>query len=153
MQTMAQKRITKDYEDMLSHYKDIFSVQLHDPNKMNIWYVSFIGAKSTAYENEKFKLRIKFDDTFPLEAPEVIFVDGLVPAHPHIFSNGFICLSILYDAWAPSLKVSSICLSILSMLSSCKKKKKPEGDKDFVKSCAKGSSPKDIEWDFHDDKV
>ena len=32
----------------------------------------------------------------PIEAPEVIFV-GPVPTHEHIYSNGFICLSILYD--------------------------------------------------------
>ena len=32
----------------------------------------------------------------PIESPEVIFV-GPVPTHEHIYSNGFICLSILYD--------------------------------------------------------
>ena len=32
----------------------------------------------------------------PIESPEVIFV-GPIPCHEHIYSNGFICLSILYD--------------------------------------------------------
>jgi ubiquitin-protein ligase len=34
--------------------------------------------------------------TQPIESPEVLFI-GHVPVHEHIYSNGFICLSILYD--------------------------------------------------------
>jgi ubiquitin-conjugating enzyme E2 W len=32
----------------------------------------------------------------PIDSPEVIFV-GNIPIHEHIYSNGYICLSILYD--------------------------------------------------------
>ena len=151
MKSMSQKRVLKDYEDIIKNFKEQFKVELKD-NDINTWFITFNGAKGTVYESETFQLRIKFDDKFPLDAPEVIFVGCKVPEHPHIYSNGFICLSILYDAWSPSLKISSVCLSILSMLSSCKKKKKPTGDKEFVKSC-KETSPKDVDWEFHDDKV
>ena len=34
----------------------------------------------------------------PIESPEVIFY-GKSPEHEHIYSNGFICLSILYDGF------------------------------------------------------
>ena len=46
--------------------------------------------------------------------------------------------------WTPLLKVSSVTLSILSMLSSTKEKKKPVNDDQI---CALGwKSPKDANW-------
>ncbi len=53
-----------------------------------------------------------------------------MPKHEHVYSNGFICLSTLYDGntslhlsdWTPSLRVSSVCLSVQSMISSATKK-------------------------------
>ena len=94
----------------------------------------------------------------PIESPEVIFI-GHIPVHEHIYSNGFICLSILYDGthslyleWSPALTVTSICLSVLSMLSSAQKKIKPPNDAEFVKRAA-GRGPKAFLWSYHDDKA
>lgn len=84
---------------------------------------------------------------------------GHVPTHEHIYSNGFICLSILYDCkfisnieWSPALTVNSIVLSILSMLSSATKKVKPHNDAEFVKRAA-GRGPKAFIWSYDDDKA
>ena len=42
------------------------------------------------------RLRFVFNDNYPIEAPEVVFV-GKTPDHEHVYSNGFICMSVLYD--------------------------------------------------------
>ena len=92
------------------------------------------------------RVQIKFTDHYPLEPPEVqarvqfpshanmcllVFEFALYtqvtfvptsPMHPHIYSNGHICLDILYDGrnggWSPALTINKVCLSLRSMLAS-----------------------------------
>lgn len=97
----------------------------------------------------------------PLDSPEVVFV-GTAPIHEHIYSNGYICLSILYTGkiiimynlnlleWSPALRVSSVVISIQSMMSSAKKKVKPVEDESVSKQKV---SPKLMSWMFDDDKA
>lgn len=54
------------------------------------------------------RLWFTFSDNYPIEAPEVVFV-GKVPDHEHIYSNGFICMSILYDGKLKRLDRSNEC--------------------------------------------
>ena len=84
--------------------------------------MNLAGPESTLYAGEHFTLRFKFGPKYPFDSPEVTFVGEHIPVHPHIYSNGHICLSILTDDWSPALSVQSVCLSIISMLASCKEK-------------------------------
>lgn len=59
---------------------------------------------------------------FLVSLTQVMFTGENIPVHPHVYSNGHICLSILTEDWSPALSVQSVCLSIISMLSSCKEK-------------------------------
>jgi len=72
-----------------------------------------------------------------------------VPIHPHIYTNGHICLSIIYDDWSPALGVEAVCHSMVSMMSSAKEKEPPADNEMHLDSGTQ--SAKDVKgWDFHD---
>ncbi|NXA10009.1 UB2WB enzyme, partial [Sapayoa aenigma] len=77
----------------------------------------------------------------------VMFTGDNIPVHPHVYSNGHICLSILTEDWSPALSVQSVCLSIISMLSSCKEKRRPPDNSFYVRTCNK--NPKKTKWWYH----
>jgi ubiquitin-conjugating enzyme E2 W len=116
----------------------------------DLWHVSFTGASGTLYQGEEFTLRIRFTEDYPMDSPEVVFLIP-APVHSHIYSNGHICLNILGDDWSPALTVKSVCLSILSMLSSATIKERP-ADNDRYTSVARGT-PKESRFIYHDDEV
>ena len=68
-----------------------------------------------------------------MKKPSVTFVEN-IPINPYVFSNGLICLNILDTDWSPTLTVSSVALSILSMLSSTTEKRRPANDELVSKS-------------------
>ncbi|ESP05221.1 hypothetical protein LOTGIDRAFT_152035, partial [Lottia gigantea] len=119
--------------------------------KLSEWTVDIEGAQGTVFEGERFQLQFKFGSRYPFDSPQVMFIGPNIPLHPHVYSNGHICLSILTDDWSPALSVQSVCLSVVSMLSSCKEKKRPPDNALYVKTCSK--NPKKTRWWYHDDSV
>ncbi|KAJ1962197.1 hypothetical protein GGI12_002788 [Dipsacomyces acuminosporus] len=107
------------------------SIVLMNAEKLDEWVVAIHGVDGTLYAGETYNLRFGFSENYPMESPTVVFI-GRVPIHPHIYSNGHICLDILYDKWSAALTVKSLCLSILSMLSSCKEKVKPPDNQHYI---------------------
>ena len=134
------------------------------------------------YRGETYRLRFKFSSTYPIgtsptghlspskpnldggalsvtrpsaEAPEVTFVktaDRPIPMHPHIYSNGIICLDLLgSQGWSPVQNVETVCMSIQSMLTGNHKNERPPGDDEFVKRNV--LSPRNINFFYDDNDV
>ncbi|KAF6157992.1 hypothetical protein GIB67_008121, partial [Kingdonia uniflora] len=63
------------------------------------WIIEVNGASGTLHSNETYQLKVDFPEHYPIEAPQnnfvlawqVIFIHP-APSHPHIYSNGHICL-------------------------------------------------------------
>ena len=91
-----------------------------------------------------------------------------IPIHPHIYTNGIICLDLLGTAgWSPVQSVESVCMSIQSMLTGNNKNERPQGDAQFCASMGprgpngwstwrnggKGRGLKDVRFAYDDDTV
>jgi ubiquitin-conjugating enzyme E2 W len=118
MSELCLKRLTKELKDLEHNSSQVMSLA-ETPTDLSEWTLHIFGAEGTLYEGEKFTLKFRFPNRYPMESPEVTFIGDAIPIHPHVYSNGHICLSILYDQWSPALTVNAVCLSIISMLSSC----------------------------------
>ncbi|KUL86712.1 hypothetical protein ZTR_03113 [Talaromyces verruculosus] len=112
------------------------------------------------YQGQTFRLKLMFSSKYPIEPPEVVFVKisqptdtpRTIPIHPHIYSNGFICLDLLSSAgWSPVQTVESVCMSLQSMLTANTKNERPPDDAEFVKGNKR--RPRDVNFYYHDDNV
>ena len=143
-----QRRLRRELSDLENQEGVTIQTANFSPAE---WTLQLNGAPGTLYDGEVFVLRFRFTKTYPMEAPEVIFI-GTPPVHPHVYSNGHICLSILSDQWSPALTVHRVCLSIVSMLSSSTVKARPADDERYVKMVGQ-KSPKLSRFLYHDDSV
>ena len=151
---MDAARAKKRIQNELIKFNDDSNMGIEVEVKNDLeWHVLIRAAEGTIYEGEQFVLRIKFSKDYPIEAPQVVFLPPHVPEHGHVYSNGHICLNILGDDWSPALTVKSICLSIISMLSSATKKSRPPDDAIYSSTKGTNADPKKTNFIYHDDDV
>lgn len=175
MALMASKRLQKELTKL--HASVPPGITLVSAPDLKEWHMDINVPENPLYDPaEQYRMRIQFSNHYPIEAPEVVFLilkdpPRRIPIHPHIYSNGIICLDLLApQGWSPVHNVESICISIQSMLAGNTKdesklrktvyrgmdpqltsKLGPPGDEQFVKS--NRSRPREINWHFHDNTV
>lgn len=149
MPLFSVKRIQKELKilEENSIHNNLKIIEIEENKRIK---VSITMSEDTIYSGETFNIEFKLDPMYPIESPEVTFVD-LIPVNEHVYSNGHICLSLLYDGWTPAHTLFSVCITIISMLSSSTRKTRPVDD---LKYCinALSRSPKMNKWSFNENK-
>ena len=119
---MLKKRLAKEFSELAKNPPAGLKL-LTTSADAPVWQVELIGAEGSVYAGESYVLLIKFSETkYPFESPEVVFditPPHVAPMHPHIYSNGHICLDILGEAWyvdwlLASAITSPYCYSLLA---------------------------------------
>ncbi|KAI5956624.1 hypothetical protein KGF57_003431 [Candida theae] len=103
---------------------------------------------------DDYYLQVTITDDYPVDSPSVVFINyasSPIPLHPHIYSNGHICLNLLGEDWTPACSIESILLSIQSMLHSNQLAERPPDDAQYVKGAPR--DPKRTNFVYHDDNI
>ncbi|AEO70301.1 fd44733f-0fde-407a-80b1-e6286473cb8a [Thermothielavioides terrestris] len=150
----AAKRLSKELSKIRSSLPP--GIELVSADNFEEWLLDIrVLDNNPLYQNETYRLKFRFASSYPIEPPEVVFVklpDRPIPIHPHIYSNGIICLDLLgQQGWSPVQNVESVCMSLQSMLTGNSKNERPPGDEEFVRG--NRLRPKDIEFYYHDNDV
>ena len=144
--TSANYRIQRELKEFIKSPPPNLTVKVG--SNIRVWIITMEGAKNSVYEGEVFKLRISFPPQYPTVPPSVYFLQGHIPIHEHVYTNGDICLSLLGKDWRPTMTAQSIAVSILSILSSAQSKSLPMDNARHA-----GNKPGEYQkdWVYHDD--
>ncbi|KAF1932021.1 ubiquitin conjugating enzyme [Didymella exigua CBS 183.55] len=150
----ASRRLSKELTKMQGQLP--LGITLVSADNFETWFVDIqVIDPNPLYANETYRLKFMFSQNYPIEPPEVVFVKDdahPIPWHPHIYTNGIICLDLLdRSGWSPVHNVESVCVSLQSMLTSNTKKERPPGDDNFVRY--NRQRPRDLNFVFHDNQV
>eukprot|EP00428_Durinskia_dybowskii_P049740 CAMPEP_0170325386 /NCGR_PEP_ID=MMETSP0116_2-20130129/63557_1 /TAXON_ID=400756 /ORGANISM="Durinskia baltica, Strain CSIRO CS-38" /LENGTH=312 /DNA_ID=CAMNT_0010578417 /DNA_START=33 /DNA_END=969 /DNA_ORIENTATION=+ len=115
--TNPNYRIQRELKEFIKSPPPNLSVQVG--SNIRVWIITMIGAENTIYEESKLPTSISNSTSFR------IFLQGYIPIHEHVYTNGDICLSLLGKDWRPTMTAQSIAVSILSILSSAQSKSLP----------------------------
>jgi|ERR1712232_109957 len=113
---MALKRLRRELETQDVDIAEYCSAApIH--GDMLTWRATLSGPSDSIYAGGKFLVKLQFPQEYPFLPPLVHFITPVY--HCNVSQRGGICLDILHERWTPSLTISKLLLSILSMLVDC----------------------------------
>ncbi|ODQ83022.1 hypothetical protein BABINDRAFT_5897 [Babjeviella inositovora NRRL Y-12698] len=148
--SIANKRLLKEWKTVQNEAYP--GIEFFPTDSMLEWNVDLV-IDNPLYP-DVYRLGFKMGKGYPLESPSVQFVAGderPIPMHPHVYSNGHICLDLLGDNWTPVHSVASVSVSIQSMLCQNKVAERPPDDAQYSKNAPR--DPKKSLFEYHDDSV
>jgi len=153
MSSISSRRLAKELMEINTEGCPV-GINLIEANDFTKWLFTIEVLGDSVYVGEKHTLMFRFDSQYPISAPAVQFVvtnGKQAPLHPHIYSNGHICASILGTEWSPVLSVVAVCVTLQSMLASCKRKERPSDNDRYVRTAP--DNPKKTQFHYDDDTV
>lgn len=148
----ARNRILKELRSLDRETIPEVGIQLTD--NIFVIHATITASENPLYKNKTFKLRITVGEDYPFNAPTCVFTkldSATIPTHPHIYSNGHICLDLLGPAWTPIHTIRSILVSLQSFLASNTRLEKPPDDVSYCQHAP--ANPKRTTFVYHDDSV
>jgi ubiquitin-protein ligase len=91
---VAQRRLSRELSEWSVKEPPVPGMAVATTDRLDEWLVSVQGAEGSVYAGELYRLRFVFPSEYPMEAPEVVFLQP-TPRHPHVYSNGHSMFSAL----------------------------------------------------------
>jgi len=155
MASISARRLAKELKEIQAEGCPV-GITLLQADDFQRWHFTIEVMGESLYQEEVHTLQFTFEDSYPISSPAVQFVvnerEGKrAPVHPHVYSNGHICASILGNEWSPVLSVVAVCVTLQSMLASCRKKERPIDNDRYVRNAP--DNPKKTQFHYDDDTV
>lgn len=108
------KRVTKEIKK-LDTEKIPYGIEVI-PNNDNIyeWDAKITGGKDTPHDGLTYNLKVRIGEDYPRKPPQIFFTSKIF--HPNVYRDGKICIDILQNQWAPTMRIITALVSIQSLL-------------------------------------
>lgn len=154
------KRLLKENKSLSSD--DLKGIKILSQSDNLEQYEFEISIGNPIYEIQQYKLLVITGREYPVMPPKAKFLASpskikdevktyTIPIHPHIYSNGHICLNLLGDDWTPACSIESILISLQSMLNNNTQLERPVDDVKYTKYAGEFASKNGFV--YHDDTV
>merc|ERR1711998_549870 len=109
----ATKRLGMELSKVCPRLKPGFSAGPKGDNMLE-WNAVIPGPAGTPFEGGVYELQLAYPPDYPFKPPGITFVTP--PYHPNFNENGTVCLDLITNAWAPSVKINLLLEALYNLL-------------------------------------